>query len=156
MRFPLVHGANLEGRAFTLPDEFDGDLNLVLIAFQRRQQIDVDTWVPAAKAEMKRYPSLRYYELPIISRRLPFARWWLDGAMRAGIPDRAAREATITLYLDKTAFRRGLELPTKETIYAALVTRDGQVLWRAEGAWTPEAGSSLEQVLSHSPTAPAT
>jgi hypothetical protein len=33
MRFPPVHGANLEGRAFTLPDEFDGDLNLVLIAF---------------------------------------------------------------------------------------------------------------------------
>ena len=156
MRFPLVHGANLEGRAFTLPDEFDGDLNLVLIAFQRRQQVDVDTWVPAAKAEMKRYPSLRYYELPIISRRLPFARWWLDGAMRAGIPDRAAREATITLYLDKAAFRRELELPTEDMIYVVLVTREGQVLGRAEGAWTPEAGSSLEKILSHSSAAPAT
>jgi hypothetical protein len=156
MRFPPVHGANLEGRAFTLPDEFDGDLNLVLITFRRRQQIDVDTWIPEAKAQMKRYPLLCYYELPIISRHLPFARWWLDGAMRAGIPDRAARQATIKLYLDKTAFRRQLELPTEDTIYVVLVTREGQVLWRAEGAWTPEAGSSLEAVLSHSSAAPAT
>lgn len=75
MRFPLVHGANREGRAFTLPDEFDGILNLALIAFQRPQQIEVDTWVPAAKALIKRYPSLRYYELPVIGQRLPFARW---------------------------------------------------------------------------------
>jgi hypothetical protein len=156
MRFPPVHGANLEGRVFTLPDEFDGDLDLVLMAFQRRQQIDVDTWVPAAKAEMKRYPLLRYYELPIISRRLPFARWWLDGAMRAGIADRAAREITSTLYLDKAAFRRQLELPTEGTIYAVLVTCEGQVLSRAERAWSPEAGSSLEAVLSHGSVAPAT
>ncbi len=159
MRFPPVHGANLERRAFDLPQEFDGDLNLVFIAFHREQQIYVDTWIPAAKALMKRYPSLRYYELPTISRHLPFARWWLDGAMRADIPDRAAREATITLYLDKAAFRRELELPTEDTIYAVLVTRDGEALWRAEGAWTPEAGNSLVQVLaqrSAAPAAPAT
>jgi hypothetical protein len=156
MRFPRVHGANLEGQAVTLPDEFDGNLNLVLIAFQRRQQIEVDTWAPVAKALMRRYPSLRYYELPIISRRLPFGRWWLDGAMRAGIPDRAARKATVTLYLDKAAFRRQLELPTESTIYVLLVKRDGQVLWHTEGMWTPEAASSLEEFLFHSSAAPAT
>jgi hypothetical protein len=74
----------------------------------------------------------------------------------AGIPDRAARESTFMLYLDKAAFRRQFELPTEGTIYAVLVTCEGQVLWRAEGAWTPEAGSSLEAVLLHSSVAPAT
>ncbi len=147
MRFPRVRGANLERRSFALPGDFEGLCNLVLIAFQREQQVAVGTWVPVAKTLTKRYPALRYYELPTISRRVPLARWWLDAAMRAGIPDPAAREATITLYLDKSAFRRKLELPTEETIYALLVRRDGQVVWRSEGAWTQEKGHALEHAL---------
>ena len=147
MRFPRVRGANLERREFALPGDFDGDVNLVLIAFRREQQDDIDTWVPTARELLRRYPWLRYYELPVISRLLPFGRQWLDSAMRAGIPDRAAREATITLYVDKGAFRQALELPTEETIYALLVTRDGTVLWRAEGRWSAAKGQGLERAL---------
>src|SRR5512146_1371356 len=103
--FPRVQGANLERRSLTLPDDFAGERNLVLIAFKREQQFEIDTWIPAARQLARDYPDFRYYELPTISRNVPLARWWLDGAMRAGIPDRAAREATITLYLDKALFR---------------------------------------------------
>ncbi len=155
-QFPRVQGASLERRPFTLPEDFEGEVNLVLIAFRREQQSAIDTWTPTARQLGRSHPEFRYYELPTISRGVPLARWWLDGAMRAGIPDRAAREATITLYLDKAAFRRQLELPTESTIYVLLVTCEGQVLWRVEGAWTPEAGSSLEKVLSQSSAAPAT
>ncbi|HEU0025678.1 MAG TPA: hypothetical protein VFQ25_01060 [Ktedonobacterales bacterium] len=147
MRFPRVRGANLERREFALPGDFEGELNLTLIAFRREQQDDIDTWAATARELPRRYPSLRSYELPVISRLLPFGRQWLDSAMRAGIPDRAAREATITLYIDKGAFRRALELPTEETIYALLVTRDGRVLWRAEGRWSEEKGQALERAL---------
>ena len=146
--FPRVHGDNLERRPFTLPDEFDGERNLVLIAFQREQQFDIDTWMPTAQRLAQGHPDFRYYELPTISRNLPLARWWLDGAMRAGISDRGAREATITLYVDKGAFREALRLPREDTIYALLVDRGGRVLWRAEGAATPEKVRELERALS--------
>jgi hypothetical protein len=78
---------------------------------------------------------------------VPLARWWLDDAMRAGIPDPEARAATITLYLDKRAFRTALALPSEETIYALLVDRAGRVLWRAEGGWTEEKGHAIQQVV---------
>src|SRR5512146_1184526 len=148
--FPRVQGANLERRSLTLPDDFAGERNLVLIAFKREQQFEIDTWIPAARQLAREYPDFRYYELPTISRNVPLARWWLDGAMRAGIPDRAAREATITLYLDKTAFRQALQLPREETIYALLVDRAGQVYWRAEGRATDEAVRALSQALAAS------
>lgn len=145
--FLRVHGANLERRPFTLPDDFEGERNLVLIAFKREQQFEIDTWIPAAQRLAQDHPDFRYYELPTISRSVPLARWWLDGAMRAGIPDRAAREATITLYLDKVAFREALHLPNEDTIHALLVDRGGTILWRAEGISTDEKIRALRRAL---------
>jgi hypothetical protein len=145
--FPRVHGANLERRSFTLPDELEGERNLLLIAFKREQQFQIDTWVRVARLLAHDRPDFRYYELPTISRSLPLARWWLDVAMRAGIPDRAAREATITLYLDKGAFRKALQLPSEDTIYALLVDRAGHVLWRAEGVCGEDKERALQRAL---------
>lgn len=145
--FPRVRGANLERRSFTLPDDFEGERNLVLIAFKREQQFDIDTWIPTARSLAHSHPEFHYYELPTISRGIPLARWWLDGAMRAGIPDRAARAATITLYLDTGAFREALQLPSEDTIYAMLVDRMGRILWRTEGVCTDENDRALRHVL---------
>lgn len=145
--FPRVHGTNLERRPFTLPDDLEGARNLVLIAFKREQQFEVDSWIPLARRLAQHDPGFSYYELPTISRNVPLARWWLDGAMRAGIPDPAAREATITLYLDKEAFRAALHLPSENSIYALLLERGGRVLWRSEGAATPEKERELQRVL---------
>jgi hypothetical protein len=145
--FPPVQGSNLARRQFHLPGDFEGERNLVLIAFQREQQFDVDTWSMPIKRLRDRYPDLRFYELPTIKRGNPVFRFWLDSAMRAGIPDRTVREQTITLYLDKEAFRSSLDLPSEETIYALLVDRQGRVLWRTEGPFTEAKGHELEQVL---------
>ena len=145
--FPRVHGANLERRSFILPDGFEGDHNLILIAFTREQQFEIDTWIPAARRLARDRTGFRYYELPTISRSIPFARLWLDGAMRAGISDRPAREATITVCLDKRAFRDALQLPSEDTIYALLVDRAGHVLWRAEGVLTEEKEQALQRAL---------
>ncbi len=145
--FPRVRGANLERRPFTLPEDFEGERNLVLIAFKREQQFDIDTWVAVAKHIAHEHKGFRYYELPTISRSVPFARWWLDGAMRAGIPDQAAREATITLYLDKALFRQALGLASEDMIYALLLDRAGKILWRAVGAATDEKARDLQRAL---------
>ncbi len=147
MLFPPVQGSNLERRQFHLPGDFEGERNLVLIAFQREQQAEVETWNAPIHELLNRYPDLRFYELPTIKRGNPVFRFWLDSAMRAGIPDRTAREQTITLYLDKEAFRSALDLPSEETIYALLVDRQGRVLWRAEGPFSEEKGRELGQML---------
>lgn len=67
--------------------------------------------------------------------------------MRLGIPDRKAREVTITLYLDKPAFRKALAMRDEERIYVLLVNCKGDVYWQAEGAFTEEKGQGLRRVL---------
>lgn len=147
MQFPTVTGSNLQRQKLSLPKDLQGQFNLVLIAFQRWQQSQVDTWLPFARQLEETHPGVRYYELPTIRPLNVLARTFIDQGMRSGIPDPVARERTITLYLDKHAFRQALQLPHEDHIYALLLDRQGQILWRAEGAFTPGKGAALEAAL---------
>jgi len=147
MQFPKVTGSNLQRQKLNLPQDFQGERNLVLIAFQQWQQSQVDTWIPFARQLEETDPELRYYELPTIQRRNSLTRTFINEGMRAGIPDPVARERTITLYLDKRAFREALQLPGEDDIHVLLLDRQGRILWRAEGAFTGEKGESLTAAL---------
>ena len=145
--FPKLTASNLEKQVFSLPEDFPGDRNLLLIAFQREQQQNVDTWLH----QMKRFEhsaGFQYYELPTIDRLNPLFRWFIDSGMRRGIPDRDARARTITLYIDKPSFRKALSIPDEKRIYAILVDRSGRVLWRAEGDFVEAKSASLQEALT--------
>ena len=70
-------------------------------------------------------------------------RPFIDGGMRRGIADRAVREATITLYIDKAPFRESLRIPDEDRIYVLLVDRRGRVYWRTEGPVDERTGAEL-------------
>jgi hypothetical protein len=150
VRFPAVRGSSLSGRRYTLPQDIEGEIALVMIAFQQVHQFDVNTWLPVARDLSQQYEALAYYELPTIDRLNPAARTFIDGGMRAGIPDPVARATTITLYLDKPAFRQALEIPDEESIVVMLIDRRGEVLWRVSGPATPEAIEALQQAAKAS------
>jgi hypothetical protein len=145
--FPNVKASNLAKRDLNLPADFEGDRNLLLVAFEREQQKDVDTWL----REMKRFeeldPGFHYYELPTIQRPNALLRWFIDTGMRRGIPDRKARERTVTLYLEKKPFCDALLITDQKKIYAFLVDREGKVLWRSEGLFDETKGASLRSAL---------
>jgi hypothetical protein len=147
VHFPTVSGKNLQRNNFQVPRDLDGTLNVLLIAFQRWHQSLVDTWIPFLQQAEQDYPHLRYYELPTLQQLNPLSRVFINEGMRAGIPDRIARERTITLYLDKEAFRDALRLPHEQDIYVLLVDRLGQVFWQEAGAHTPEKAASLQAAV---------
>ncbi len=145
--FPQLQAANLEKRSMSLPGDFEGTRNLLLVAFQREQQAQVDTWL----REMKRFeevdPGFRYYELPTIQRPNRLLRWIIDTGMRRGIPDPKARARTITLYIDKAPFLRALGITDETQIHCFLVDRTGRVLWHTEGVFEESKGLGLRNAL---------
>jgi hypothetical protein len=142
-RFPTVKGSNLQRESITLPDDFEGDLNIVLVPFQRWQQNLVDTWVGPARALEEDNPRLRYYELPTIESKNWLSRTFINEGMRAGIPDQTACQRTITLYLDKERFKEALDIDTEKTIHVFLVDQAGGIIWRERGEYISEKGRSL-------------
>jgi hypothetical protein len=143
MKFPTVKGSNLAGREYVLPDDFEGEWNVVALAFQMWHQNEVDTWMPLLEQVERRSPGLWAYELPVLRSMNRLSQWMIDSGMRGGIPDPATRARTITLYLDKGRFRQAMGLPDEAHIYLLLVDRDGRVHWQTRGPYSPEKASSL-------------
>ncbi len=146
--WPSLEGSDLNKRKIQLPGGLAGELNVLLVAFQREQQNDVDTWLPLLPALMKAHPKLAYYEIPVISRSNSLLSWIIDNGMRGGIPDKQQRARTITLYLDKKPFLKTLEISSEDRIYILVVNKNGKVLWRTEGVASQEKLESLEAFLN--------
>lgn len=148
VRFPEVSGSNLEGRTYNLPSDFEGELNIVALVFFGHHQSWVNSWVSIASRLTRANPKLHFYEIPTLTNDNKPFRGLIDGIMHSGIPDKTAREATITLYLNRVQFLKTAGLPHDRTIYVLLVNRQGQILWRGDGVLTPELGASLEQAIA--------
>jgi len=145
--FPTLQASNLEKRTFNLPADFEGERNLLLVAFEREQQKDVDTWLREMKHFEASHPGFHYYELPTIQRPNVLTRWFIDNGMRHGIPDRQARERTITLYIDKQPFCDALRITDQTSIHEFLVDRSGKVWWHSAGRFDEAKGKSLGNAL---------
>jgi hypothetical protein len=149
MIFPTVTGSNLLRQRLTLPQDLQGRYNLLFIAFEQWQQLEVNSWIPLVRKLEEQYRDLAYYELPTIQKRISLYQKFINEGMRAGIPNPKTRERTITLYLDKREFRTNLGITDEDHIYVLLIDHQGNELYRTRGQYSLEAEESICQVLDH-------
>jgi hypothetical protein len=82
--FPTLQARNLEGAVLDLPEAFGRDPSVVIVAFRRAQQEQVDTWIPWLRQLEARRPGLEVYEIPAIGRRWTPVRRFIDGGCGPG------------------------------------------------------------------------
>jgi hypothetical protein len=145
--FPAVNGSNLNKVEYTLPEDFEAEFNIVVVAFQQWHQRLVNSWVPLLEELTGGNPRVEYYELPTIRKMNFVYRGFIDGGMRAGIPSKDTRGRTITLYIDKDPFKKELAIPSEENIHLFLVRPSGEILWRSEGPLSEEGAMSLTSAV---------
>lgn len=155
-RFPGVKGDNLNGRAFEIPSGLDAPINVLLVAFYREQQAEVDTWLETAKELTQDHANVEYYELPTINGAWGLVRGWIDGGMRSGIPAFAGRERTITIYTDTEKFRTLAGIDDPKRIWVGVVDRAGRVFWSARGRATPDLLNELRSAVQATASRPPT
>lgn len=147
-QLPPITADDLNGRSVSMPQGFSGEVNLLLIAFEREQQADIDTWLAVLGPVAAEEPRFDYYELPTVGRFTAVGRWFLDNAMRSGITSVEQRRRTITIYAPKPELMAGLRLSAEDRIYAILIDRSGAALWRAEGLASPEKLADLRAAIA--------
>jgi len=96
------------------------------------------------------------YELPVLSSVYGPARWFIDGGMRRGIPDPAARARTITVYTEVRKVADNLGLAGTETIAVLIVERSGRVLASEVGGFEKHKAARLAAALAPTPSSGAT
>ena len=147
IRLPMVAGRDIDGNDFVVPTDFAGELNLVLMAFTREHQNDVNTWLPHTRELEAAWQGFRVYEVPTLWEMNWFQRRQLDFWMSTGIQDPLARATTITLYTDLQAMQSALALPDLDTIQILLVDRNGVVVWRSAGTFSEAKFEDLTATL---------
>ena len=148
--FPSVLGRDLQGLDVRLPGAFQGQRNIVLIAFQRRHQALVDSWVPWLEEHAAADPDLRFYELPTIGRIWAPVRNFIDGGMAAAIREPRILQRTFTIYGDVRHVTRPLGIEDRSTIALVLVDGSGIVRWSGKGGFDPDVAQDLLRVIGNS------
>lgn len=143
-RFPALATRNLDGAAVTVPDDLPGPADLVVLAFRRHQQPDVDGWRAAVATDWRE--GLGFWEVPVIGRGWGPLRGWIDGGMAGAIADPEIRAHTLTAYTDVGAVQRALGIDGSGAVVALLVV-DGDVRWQATGAVDPARLAALRSAL---------
>ncbi len=141
MHIPRVESADLNGKPFVLPDDFTSPRTLLLIAFQREHQDLIDGWVAglALKSTDK-----DWFELPTVGAMGFMGQKFLDGAMRSGIRGEDKRSRVVTLYIDPKKFIAPLGKTKTDTIYIAVVAKNGEVLALSEGAFDKNKAAKIK------------
>ena len=146
-KFPNVQARDLEGLDVRLPVAFVGDRNVVMVAFQRKHQTMVDSWVPWLEEHAASDPGLRFYELPTIGRIWTPARSMIDGGMAAAIRDPVVLRRTFTIYGDVRRLTRPLGIESRSTISLFVVDGNGMVRWSGVGGFDETTACDVDSVL---------
>lgn len=141
--FPTISAYNLAKAKLNLPSDLAARFDLLLISFQPEQQTQIDSWMPVAQALQHTNFDFRWYRMPVSASENILFQWWDNSSMRSDETDPETYPWIVPLYVDVKSFRRSLKIPTTHAISVVLVDKQGQVLWRAEGAMTPAARTSL-------------
>lgn len=146
-QFPPLQSETLNQVKVSLPADFGGRRNILLIAYKQWQQSEVNTWLPFLNAAKAGNPNVRFFELPTIGSGMGFMRGFIDGGMRNGISDSATRDITITLYTDVGALQRALGVSGNASIHAVVIDETGRVLTAVSGPYSEANAAKIEAAL---------
>jgi hypothetical protein len=144
--FPEVTAYSLDKQKVTLPQDMEGQTNLLLLSFEPEQRKDVEEWLPAAQALQHTNFQFRYYQVPISSKENILFRWWETASLRSDETDPETWHWIVPLFVDRREFLDSLQIPDEKQVVALLVDRQGHVSWRAAGPMTQEKRASLMAV----------
>ena len=143
--FPQVSGENLNGKAFSFPQDFTAQRTLVLFAYQREQADDLGSWVEGLELTKKSIP---WFEMPIISTPYKIGSFIIDRGMRSGIPDEKIRDRVVTIYTDQEAFSQALGVQFEKTAaYALVVDGHGKIVGFVKGTHNPRKAATILRLL---------
>jgi hypothetical protein len=155
---PTVSFYALSKERVTLPADFRGDRNLLLLYFDLTQQKDIDDWNALIDRWRASDPSLSSYTLLVSPQKNFLSRWWQNASMRSA-SDPSHWATTLPVYVDKRGFERKLGIASEKQVILLLADRQGHILSRLSG---PPADSSrvamrtaLNAAGAHLPAAPA-
>lgn len=139
-RFPALASKDLNGRKLSLPQDMPGERTIVIVAFEREQQANVDTWTSGLHLAGSTQPWL---ELPVIEDLIAPVRYFINSGMRRGIHDHELWAHVVSIYTSKKQFKAAMGITSEAAVQALVVDRSGKILERVTGDYSAEGAAKL-------------
>lgn len=142
--FPRVSGTSLGGEKVVLPDEVAGSPAVLLVAYRRGAQADVDRWREFIESS---FPELPWLEVPAISSPIwrPLSGW-IDNGMRGGVP-RSLWPKVVTLYGDAKIVVEFLGRAPAPVTHVVVLDRSGRVAFFDATGFSELAAAAFEETV---------
>ncbi|MGL4404217.1 MAG: hypothetical protein ACRCT6_00530, partial [Notoacmeibacter sp.] len=144
-KMPPVKAADLNEKEVSWPQGLPAKRTILLFAFERNQQDNIDGWVSGMKLKGSGAPA--WYEVPLINNPGALGRWFIDNGMRSGIKETTDRARVVTVYTKKSAFMKSLGIPNESDVHALVVDRNGDVIVRVSGDYSIAGAAKIRSAL---------
>ena len=149
-KFPKTETYDLNGRALTLPDELPANKTILLVAFERDQQAEIDSWATGLDLRVDG-SGMPWLEVPVVGKMPWIARAFINNGMRGGIPDKAKRAHVTTLYVNQEQWVRSLGLARTDQVCVLVVDRAGNVLAIQDGPFEKNKSQTISDAMDIEP-----
>lgn len=142
--FPSVSGESLEKELMQIPDDFKGNMTLLLIGYKQDSQFDIDRWLIGLDMTQTQ---VAVYEVPTIQGLFPrMFSTFIDNGMRAGIP-KPLWKGVVTVYQDGDQVQAftGNENPNNTRV--VLLDAQGKVIYFYDQGFSVDALNQLRSLL---------
>lgn len=145
---PSVSGLTSDSEAVNFPEQFEADYHLVVMPFDREQQVLAVTWLPLFQELASTHDNVQYWSIAALPELNSAIRFLVLTGISAGISDEDVRQQVTVLFLEQQAeFLDALAIDNDESIQAFIMDSDGVIYYRAIGEFTTERGENFREAL---------
>ncbi|GAC1606540.1 MAG: hypothetical protein NVS3B2_14180 [Ramlibacter sp.] len=145
-RMPTVSAKRLNQQPIALPQGLPAGRTLALVAFDRAHRAEVESWIQGMR--LRDNDAIPWLKIPVLDDPgSESARSSIESGMRARHRTETDRARLVPVFTNREAFIRAAGMTGSEHAWALVLGRDGQVLARAEGEYSPDKGDALRQTL---------
>ncbi|MEM9981671.1 MAG: hypothetical protein AAF734_04180 [Bacteroidota bacterium] len=157
-RFPNLTGTNLNDKTVTLPQASQGKPALMVLAYSKKSQDDLETWVrPVYKqfiastgeglfSELADDYDINVYFVPMIKGINKAAYGKVEKEMRANT-DKVFKPHVVLYKGSLSPYKKVLSLNSKDEPYLYLVNQQGKIVYATSGAYSSSKMGALEDEL---------
>ena len=135
--FPEIKGELLSHKKITIPDHCKGKVSILIVAFKRGTQPQVDSWITPVMKEFGNHSDFRFLEIPMISNFYSWISGYIDNGMRGGIVE-SMHKNVMTYYGPLGNYFNFFDVQDKQLCYVFLLDKKGKIQFLAKGESKPE------------------
>jgi hypothetical protein len=142
---PQISGQALSGRSIGLPAAANGKPAIVIFSFSKTAGNDARSWNERLSrdfpGDVPRFTIIVLESVPKLFRGMALSG--IKSSMPSSMQDR-----TIVLYRDETLWKQRLAFSQDNHAYVLLLSSDGRIQWKSEGAFKEDAYVQLKDQLA--------